>query len=262
MTRRTILTPTSKTNVQLREKSSAKMKFQRRRLWTNRIEIENRQKSTRWRNFRMRACLVLFAWPELFLCIALLLNITDWGKMRGVHIWDMIMTHGMGLFWLLRIMKWMMIMWRLPILDLSLSLSCSVSPPVFIHISQARSETSQKRGGKKLIVQFIKRNLGLSYALLDSTATFILFRYLCIFFSVIHEIKDERRKGRRKAQHRSRWNDETSCSLMVNSSTARRLNGRTTHTHSWLDRSPVDPSSRVKAQEEEEEANWKLINTI
>lgn len=61
MTRRTILTRTSKMNVQPGEKSSAKMKFQRRRLGTNRIEIENRQKSTRWRNFRMRACLVLFA---------------------------------------------------------------------------------------------------------------------------------------------------------------------------------------------------------
>lgn len=73
------------------------------------------------------SCSFRLTWTLLMHC-ALLLNITGWGKMRGVHIWDMIMTHGMGLFWLLRIMKWMMIMWRLPILDLFLSLSLALFP--------------------------------------------------------------------------------------------------------------------------------------
>lgn len=107
-------------------------------------------------------------------------------KYHRLGIWDMNMTHD-GTLWLLRIMKWMMIMWRFPIRPFL------AVPSLLMPISQKKKETEEK---KILIVQFIKKNLGLSYALLDSSATFISFRYLFLCNS---------RNIYKKSQ--SRWNE-------------------------------------------------------
>lgn len=78
-----------------------------------------------------------------------------------------------------------------------------------------------------------------------------LFRFaICVFFSVIHEIKDERRKRRRKAQHRSRWNDETSCSPADGEFFHCAQTQRAHNTHSlmaWsLARGPQQPSQGAR----------------
>lgn len=100
---------------------------------------------------------------------------------------------------------------------------------VSIHISQ-----TPRRGGKKLIVQFIKRNLGLSYALLDSSAN-IYFVSLSVFFC---NSRNEKKEGKYICISLSL------CMLLVNSSRCCCLlpssfraptGAHNTHSRAWLD---------------------------